>query len=213
MCKIQEECVKNYGVCITTTLNEHQSSVMSQLKKAFHKWCKTGKTLPTIKQLRLVQQPQHIMPHMVKVMKKCQVLDEKGEPVLESNGKTPCVEKCIVEEDQTSDLQLLFEWCWCKFVPIVATNKTWKEVQCFYGRMSDYCPPEEEGKVDPKPHVSPSTEAFVLVACENNVARWEHQFQCAKNNEKEDPKHEDYEPHYSSSRSGQCHWGGWTIEG
>jgi hypothetical protein len=69
-----------------------------------------------------------------------------------------------------------------------------------------------------KPYISPSTEAFVLIAFENNAVRWPYQVNVLdkipkKEQTLEQKNHPSHQPKYSDPKAGQCRWGGWSLEG
>ena len=102
-----------------------------------------------------------------------------------------------------------FIWYWECILPAIAKKEGWgHSIRC-YGTISQHGPPDDPNAK----YITAADEALCLLFYQNGEKRFPYVAQCAKNRQKPDKEHPNYQAKWSSSRSGQLRYGGWKPEG
>ncbi len=115
------------------------------------------------------------------------------------------------DKNECAKLTLLFIEHWRTLMPKVAGHWAWSPNKREYHLLSYGMQDPEDLESDYL--VSPSDEAFLLVLWENCYKKWTYLDECRKTKEQPNPKDPKMDTPYSSSKSGQKKFGGWTKEG
>ena len=98
----------------------------------------------------------------------------------------------------------IFAWWVDKVLPKVAGNQT------FGPNVRHYQPVSKAMTSDNKVGMTACNEAFAMLCVENCNKKWRYIDNCKKKSTDPDKTAAEYQTPYSSSRTGQNKWGGWT---
>ncbi len=132
-------------------------------------------------------------------------LEEMQQIVFRDNMDDEC------DKNVKDKLCALFIEYWRTLMPKVAGHWSWSPNKREYYLLSFGKQDREDPEADYL--VSPSDEAFLVVLWENCYAKWAYLDECRRNGTQPDPKDPKMITPYSSSKSGQKKFGGWTKEG
>ena len=100
-------------------------------------------------------------------------------------------------------------WYWECILPAIAKKDGWgHSVRC-YGTISKHGPPDDpEAK-----YITAADEALCLLFYQNGEKRFPYVAECTKKRQTVDQKSANYVAKWSSSKTGQSRYGGWSKEG
>ena len=102
-----------------------------------------------------------------------------------------------------------FMWYWECILPAIAKKDSWgHSIRC-YGTISQHGPPDDPNAK----YITAADEALCLLIYQNGEKRFPYVAECAKNRQKADINHANYQAKWSTNKSGQVRYGGWKPEG
>ena len=102
-----------------------------------------------------------------------------------------------------------FIWYWECILPAIAKKDSWgHSIRC-YGTISQHGPPDDPNAK----YITAADEALCLLFYQNGGKRFPYVAECAKNRQKPDINHANYQAKWSTNKSGQSRYGGWKAEG
>lgn len=202
----QEKWILDNSWVVLMAMNEHRNYVIGELYKVskayFFDADKDWKELPNVDQILDLSERLGLPDHE----------PTEGNPDAENQEQEPTDATPDAEKEANCALFLTY---WDVLVPKIASHSDWGPGKRHYGMLSFMKPPGD-CKV---PYVTPSDEAFLCVAWENNYDAWKFRFEKLKTNrkwkpEKDNADHEKgLERKFTRPKGGVAQWGGWTKEG